>query len=72
MVNEFRLIVNFVGGSDCMSTEFRIFTAFIYSRITNNIYFICSHVCFSMKDEMFNLRKKYHPGGNMMSLSVHK
>ena len=53
MVNEFRLIVNFVGKSDCMSTEFRIFRDDFYIFTHYKlIYFICWHLYFSIKNEM--------------------
>ena len=71
MIHEFRLIVNFVGKSDWMSTDFRIFRdsldIFTYYK---EIYFICMHLYFSIKAEMFNLRMKCHPGGTMTSRSV--
>ena len=53
LVNELQLIVNFVGKFDCMSTEIRIFRDdfYIFTQY-EQIYFICSHLYFSMKDEM--------------------
>ena len=36
------------------------------------IYFICSHLYFSIKDEMFKISIKYHLGGSMTSWGVHK
>ena len=72
MFNEFRLIVHFVGTSDCMSTDFRIFKECLYiSKHHTQTYFICTHLYFSFKDEMTNLRIKCHPGGSMTSRSVH-
>ena len=35
-------------------------------------YFICTHLYFSIRDEMFYLRIKFHPGGSMTPRSVQK
>ena len=73
MFSAFRLIVNFLGRSEPMSTDFRIFKdgldIFTYSKQT---YFVCSHLYVSIKYEMLNVRIKFHPGGFMTSRSVHK
>ena len=73
MFNEFRLIVNSVGKSDWMSTDFRIFRDGLdISTHYKQTYFICTHLYFSIKDEMFNIRIKCHPGGSMTLRGVHK
>ena len=55
MFNEFRLIVNLLGKSDWMSTDFCIFRdvldIFTHYKLT---HYICTHLYFSIKDEMFN------------------
>ena len=56
-----------------MSIDFRIskdgLGIFTHRKQT---YFICTHLYFSIKDEMFNLRIESQPGGTMRSQSVHK
>ena len=73
MFNEFRLFVNFVGKSDYMSTDLRMFKdgliIFTYYKQT---YFICTHLYFSIKDEMFNVRIKCYPCGSVMSHKQHQ
>ena len=60
MFNEFRLIVNFVGKSDCMSTDFRIFIDGLDILGVTYKHFIYSLLFFTIKDEIFNLRIKCH------------
>ena len=74
MFNLFQLIINFVGKSDCISTEsFLIFRDSI-DILTHykDTYFIYSHLYFAIKDEMFKLRIKRHPGGFMTLRSVNE
>ena len=56
-----------------MSTYFRILwdglDIFTHNKQT---YFICRHLYLYIKDEMFNVRIKCHPGGSMTSRGVHK
>ena len=52
-----------------MSTGFRIIRDGLDISQT---YFICTHLYFSIKDEMFDVRIKCYPCGSVMSGSVHK
>ena len=71
MFNEFRLIVKFVGKSDLMSTDFRIFRdgLDLFTHYKQK-YFICTQLYFSIKDDMFNFRIKCHPGGSNDEVSI--
>ena len=56
-----------------MSTDFRIIRDDLdISTNYKQTYFICTHLYFSIKNEMFNIRLKCHPGGSMTSRVVHK